>query len=68
MTEPRYYREVTFGEYGSFNTPVYRREDLKVGKMISGPVLIEEDSTVTEVLPSQEITMEKLGLLRISSL
>ena len=67
MTEPRYYREVTFGEYGSFNTPVYRREDLKVGKKISGPVLIEEDSTVTEVLPSQEITVDKLGLLRISS-
>ena len=60
-------RKVTFGEQGTFQTPVYRRSDLSENTKLNGPLIIEEASTVTKVLPSQRLTIDKFGFLRIQN-
>jgi N-methylhydantoinase A/acetone carboxylase, beta subunit len=47
-------RNVNFGEEGEFCVNVYSRDNLPKNVKIIGPIVIEEDSTVTVVLPNQE--------------
>lgn len=58
-------RNVSFGEEGEFCVNVYSRNKLPNNVKISGPTVIEEDSTVTVVLPNQELSLDKYGFLRI---
>ena len=61
---PRGQREVTFTS-GTFDTPVYRRDELAAGVMLEGPVLIEEPVSVTVVSPAQGLRVTAAGHLLI---
>ena len=61
---PRRHREVTFTS-GTFDTPVYRRDELAAGVMLEGPVLIEEPVSVTVVSPAQGLRVTAAGHLLI---
>ena len=58
-------RIVNFGEHGEHKTKVYNRYKLPNNIEIKGPIIVEEDSTVTLVLPEQKLTVDVLGFLRI---
>ena len=58
-------RNVNFGEEGKFSVNIYNRDKLPKNVKILGPTVIEEDSTVTVVLPNQELTVDEYGFLRI---
>lgn len=58
-------RKVNYGEEGEFLTNVYIRDKLPKNVEITGPSVIEEDSTVTVVLPDQKLYVDDFGFLRI---
>ena len=58
-------RKVNYGEEGEFLTNVYIREKLPNNVEIIGPAVVEEDSTVTVVLPNQKLYVDDFGFLRI---
>jgi len=58
-------RKVNYGEEGEFLTNVYTRGKLPNNVEIIGPSVIEEDSTVTVVLPDQKLYVDDFGFLRI---
>ena len=58
-------RCVDHGAAGRMATPVRRREALAPGHREHGPLLIEESSSTTVVLPGQRVTMDAGGLLLI---
>ena len=59
-------REVYYGsEHGWSRTPVYRRDSLAVHTIFTGPVIIEEMSSTTVVLPDQKVSVDQFGNLRI---
>lgn len=61
-------RQVYFGAgHGWTATPVYRRESLAVGTELDGPVVIEEMSSTTVVLPGQRALIDRFGNIRIHS-
>lgn len=61
-------RQIYFGVgYGWMNTRVYRRDSLEVGTELSGPVVIEEMSSTTVVLPDQNACIDRFGNIRIQS-
>jgi N-methylhydantoinase A len=61
-------RQVYFGSaHGWISTPIYRRESLSVGTELSGPVVIEEMSSTTVVLPGQQAVVDRFGNIRIQS-
>ncbi len=63
LLEKRYVDFDTFGVHKK--TPVYDRDRLPVGCVIKGPALIEEASTVTTVLPGQNLSVDVYGNLII---
>jgi N-methylhydantoinase A len=58
-------REVDFGEDGSHRVQVYARDFLPPGFEAAGPLIIEEASSTTMVLPDQRLAVDDLGFLRI---
>ena len=58
-------RKVNYGEEGEFLTNVYIRDKLPKNVEIIGPCVIEEDSTVSVVLPGQKLNVDDFGFLRI---
>ena len=58
-------RKVNYGEEGEFLTNVYIRDKLPKNVEILGPCVIEEDSTVSVVLPGQKLNVDDFGFLRI---
>lgn len=59
-------REVYFGsQHGWLDTPVYRRSDLAAGTDIDGPIIVEEMSSTTVVLPGQTCVVDPIGNLHI---
>ena len=63
---PPRFRKVHFELAGGrIDTPVYRRADLPVGFSIHGPAIIEEYSATTIVGPMDEVTVGRLGELRL---
>ncbi len=58
-------RKVNYGEEGEFSSNVYIRDKLPKNVEIIGPSVIEEDSTVTVVLPGQKLNVDEFGFLRI---
>jgi N-methylhydantoinase A/oxoprolinase/acetone carboxylase beta subunit len=67
MTSPES-RSVYFGQsHGWVPTPVYRRATLGPPWRIGGPVLLEEPTSTTVVLPGQTAAMDEHGNVRIES-
>ncbi|MFC4273607.1 hydantoinase/oxoprolinase family protein [Achromobacter aloeverae] len=59
-------RDVYFGqEAGWTSTRVYHRESLGCGVELAGPVIIEEMSSTTVVLPGQLAAIDRAGNIRI---
>lgn len=59
-------REVYFGGEGWLTTPIYRRDALAEGTSLQGPVIIEEMSSTTVVLPGQTASIDSIGNIRIA--
>lgn len=64
---PRTRRAVTFMD-GSVETPVYAREDLRIGDLLPGPALVEEAASVTVLAPAHVLRVSPRGHLRIARL
>jgi N-methylhydantoinase A len=64
--EPWGRREVCYQD-GFVEVPVYRRVHLKRGHTIAGPVVVEEEASVTVVRPGQQLTVDGFGNLLISA-
>ena len=60
--KPVYFRSA--GDY--IPTPVYKRDQLKSGNVITGPALIEEHASTTVVQPDDIVQVDQLGNLQIS--
>lgn len=61
-------RQIYFGsENGWVATRVYRRDSLALGTELAGPVVIEEMSSTTVVLPGQQAHIDGFGNIRIQS-
>ncbi|CAM4084176.1 Acetone carboxylase beta subunit [Bordetella tumbae] len=61
-------RRVYFGgDTGWLMTTVYRRDSLPAGMALAGPVIIEEMSSTTVVLPGQSAVIDLLGNILIRS-
>jgi N-methylhydantoinase A len=59
-------RDVYFGpDPGWVATRVYRRDSLAAGTVLAGPVVIEEMSSTTVVLPGQQAAIDPFGNIRI---
>jgi N-methylhydantoinase A len=59
-------RAVYFGpDHGWVSTPVYHRSALLAGTELTGPVVIEEMSSTTVVLPGQLAVIDRFGNIRI---
>ena len=58
-------REIVFDE-GTFDTPVYRRDDLTRGVTLAGPAAIEEDGAATLVPPSFSLECHASGALLLT--
>jgi N-methylhydantoinase A len=63
--EPLRSRPVWFGG-GTHDTPVYRRGALLAGHELAGPALVEEDASVTVVLPGWMLKVDDWGNLHIT--
>ena len=59
-------RRVNFGEAGDYETEIFDRDLLPPGFAASGPMVIEEPTSTTIVLPGQKIRVDKFGFLRIT--
>jgi N-methylhydantoinase A len=60
-------RKVYFGaDMGWRNSPVLERDHLPINTPLEGPLLIEEATTTTLVLPGQELRVTDVGILAIT--
>ena len=59
-------RDVYFGELGGWRAAdVFDRDALPAGASLDGPLLVQEPSTTTLVLPGQVLHVDRHGLLLI---
>jgi N-methylhydantoinase A len=58
-------RPVWFGG-AAYDTPVYRRDVLLAGHQVVGPALVEEDASVTVVMPGWTLAVDDWGNLHIT--
>jgi N-methylhydantoinase A len=58
-------RRVFFDEFGFRDTPIYERELLPMHTAIPGPLVIEEPTATTVVLPDQLVVRDKYGFLHL---
>lgn len=59
-------KPVYFRSGGWADTPVYKRDLLRSGNVVSGPALIEEHASTTVMQPGDEMRVDELGNLQIS--
>ena len=59
-------RSIDLGEDGRHEATVYERDLLPAGFSCNGPVIIEELSSNTLVHPGQGLTVDELGILRVT--
>jgi N-methylhydantoinase A len=60
-------RMVHFGEHGRRKARIFRRESIPPDIDIAGPVVIEEPSSTTVVLPHQRVFVDRFGFLHIGA-
>lgn len=53
---PRSRRQVHFGTW--YDTPIYRRDDLRPGTVFDGPAVVEQADTTTVVEPGLRVTVD----------
>ncbi|MES2184162.1 MAG: hydantoinase/oxoprolinase family protein [Pseudomonadota bacterium] len=58
-------KQVYFRQGGFAATPVYLRDGLRAGNLITGPALIEEHASTTVVQPGDALRVDDLGNLQI---
>jgi N-methylhydantoinase A len=63
---PASVRDVWFNE-GWAATPVYNRDDLRNGHAIEGPALVEENASVTVLVPGMSLVVDRHGHLLVSA-
>lgn len=56
-------KQVYFTTTGFTDTPIYNRELLKPGNIITGPALIEEHASTTTVWPTDKVVVDAFGNL-----
>jgi N-methylhydantoinase A len=61
-------RLVNFGEYGKHEAAVFERSQLPPGFVVRGPMIVEEATSTTMVMPHQQLRVDDHGFLRISEL
>ena len=61
-------RRVNFDELGFHVCPIYERDLLPIGRMINGPLVIEEPASTTVVFPDQKVTRNDYGFLEIENI
>jgi len=59
-------RDVWF-DAGWMATPVYDRGELRQGHAIDGPALVEENASVTVLVPGMSLVVDRHGHLLISA-
>jgi N-methylhydantoinase A len=59
-------RILNFGPAGVIKSRVFERDLLPAEFDVAGPMIIEEMSSTTVVLPTQRVFVDKFGLLHIS--
>jgi N-methylhydantoinase A len=59
-------RRVNLSEEGWWEADIFEREQLPAGFSADGPLIVEERSSTTLVLPGQRLRVDDLGLLRIT--
>jgi N-methylhydantoinase A len=52
---------------GRLDTPVFRRDDLRAGHLITGPAVVEEAASVTILNPGQSLTVDPYGNLLLAT-
>lgn len=58
--EPSFRRDAFFAEHGEYRpTAVYDSAELRVGDVIDGPAIVEEESTTIVVFPSWTLTLPR---------
>ena len=66
--EPAGRREVHFADtHKAVPCPVYRRDALPTGQILSGPAIVTQRDSTTIVLPDQEGRVDPSGVIRVSS-
>lgn len=70
-TEPekaalRAVKPVYFRQGGWADTPVYKRDLLLAGNLVTGPALVEEHASTTVIQPGDALRVDELGNLQIS--
>ena len=66
QSRPRGRRPVYFEAAGFVDCAVYRRQELPAGRMLDGPLVIEEHSATTVISPPDSVTADEFGNLVIS--
>jgi N-methylhydantoinase A len=61
-------RMVNFGDYGKHEALVFERTRLPPQFIASGPLIVEEATSTTMVLPDQQLRVDDYGFLRITEL
>ena len=59
-------RTVNFGDYGKHEATIYERSLLPPTLIGSGPIIVEEATSTTMVLPGQTLRVDEHGFLRIT--
>lgn len=59
-------RQMDCGDAGRHLAAVYERDLLPSGFEVSGPIIVEEATSTTMVLPGQRMQVDEVGFLRIS--
>jgi N-methylhydantoinase A len=59
-------RTVNFGEAGKHEAEIFDRDLLPPNFVGTGPMVIEEPTSTTIVLPGQQVVVDKFGFLRIT--
>jgi N-methylhydantoinase A len=59
---------VKFGDYGKHEALVFERTRLPPQFVASGPLIVEEATSTTMVLPDQQLRVDDYGFLRITEL
>jgi N-methylhydantoinase A len=60
------HRVVNFGDDGKHEAAIYERSLLPAGFTADGPMIVEEATSTTMVLPGQMLRVDKYGFLRIT--
>jgi N-methylhydantoinase A len=59
-------RTVNFGEAGKHEATIYDRDMLPPGFSAPGPMVIEEPTSTTIILPGQDMRVDKFGFIHIT--